>query len=148
MKLRTIFKCRRILLWVLLTKLKGVNVGKKVKRVKSRGPSRKAPQKGDVYVITNDVAVADVDGDGVSDLIAKHNVTKNGEAFVSSEVVWYGLDEETVAVFLAAMDEEGLTDDEPVKTDKFNVVAKSWKSLTKFLKKINDLADVKAVELD
>jgi len=123
-------------------------MGKKVKRVKSRGPSRKAPKKGDVYVITNDVAVADVDGDGVSDIVAKHNVTKNGEAFVGAEVVWYGLDDETTDVFLAAMDEEGLTDDEPVETDKFNVVAKSWKNLTKFLKKVNDLADVKATELD
>jgi hypothetical protein len=123
-------------------------MGKKVKRVKSRGPSRNAPKKGDVYVIVNDVAVADVDGDGVSDIVAKHQVTKNGQAFVSSETVWYGLDDETTEAFLAAMEENGLLDDEPIETDKFNVVAKLWKNLTKFLKKINDLADVKAEELD
>ena len=119
----------------------------KVKKVKSVKPSRKPPKKGDVYVISNDVAVADVDGDGVSDLVAKHSVTKNGEAFVSSEVVWYGLDEATTEAFLAAMGDEGILEDD-VETTKFNVVAKSWKNLTKFLKKINDLADVKATELD
>jgi len=123
-------------------------MGKKIKKVKSVKPSRKAPKKGDVYVITNDIAAADVDGDGVTDLVAKHNVTKNGEAFVSSETVWYGLDDETCNAFIDAMEEADILDDEPVETDKFNVVAKSWKNLTKFLKKINDLADVKATELD
>ena len=55
MKLRNIFKYRRILFWLLLTRLKGVNMSKKVKRVKSAKPSRKSPQKGDSYVIVNDV---------------------------------------------------------------------------------------------
>ena len=123
-------------------------MGKKVKRVKTRKPSRKGPQKGDSYVITNDVAVADVDGDGVSDIVARHTVTKNGEAFVSSEVVWYGLDDETTGAFIAALEDADLVDDEPIETNKFNEVARVWKNLTKFLKTINGLADVKAEELD
>jgi hypothetical protein len=146
MKLRDIFKHRRILCWLLLTQLKGVDMGK-VKRVKTRKPSRKSPQKGDVYVITNEVAVADVDGDGVADVVAHHSVTKNGEAFVSSETVWYGLDDETTEAFLAAMEEEELLNEE-VETNKFNVVVKEWRKLTKFLKRINDLGDVKAAEID
>lgn len=123
-------------------------MGKKVKRVKAAKPSRKAPKKGDSYVITSEVVVADVDGDGVADIAAVHKVTKNGEAFVDANVVWYGLDDDTTEAFVAALEEAGVVDDEVVETDKFGVVAKSWKNLTKFLKKINDLADVKADELD
>jgi len=123
-------------------------MGKKIKKVKGDKPNRKAPKKGDAYVISNDVEIVDVDGNGVADLRAVHKVTKNGELFVDSTVVWYGLDDETMSAFVAALEDSGLVDDEVIETTKFNEVAKSWKNLTKFLKKINDLADVKATELD
>ena len=123
-------------------------MGKKIKRVKADKPNRKAPKKGDAYVISNDIEIVDVDGDGVADLRAVHKVAKNGELFVDATVVWYGLDDETMSVFVAALEDAGLVDDDVVETTKFNEVAKSWKNLTKFLKKINDLVDVKATELD
>ena len=123
-------------------------MGKKIKRVKAKKANRKAPKKGDVYVVVNDVEVADVDGDGVSDITAKHSVTKNGELFVSAEIVWYGLEGEVADGFVAALEDAGVVDDDVVETDKFGEVAKMWKKLTKFMKRINDLADVKADELD
>jgi hypothetical protein len=144
-----IIKHRRILWWVLITYLKGVVMGKKkVKRSKARKVNRKKVQKGDKYVVTNDIEVADVDGDGVADVTAKHQVTKNGELFVSAEIVWYGLEDEVADAFVVALEDAGVVDDDVVETEKFGEVARMWKKLTKFMARINDLADVKADEVD
>jgi len=116
---------------------------KNAKKVK--GPNRKRVVKGDVYFVDNGVEIVDVDGDGVADLVATHNVSKNGSVFIDAKVVWYGLEEEVVAGFLSAIEDSGLLED--FETDKFAKVNKSWKKLTRFLNSINKMADQKAQEM-
>ena len=121
-------------------------MGKKVKRVKAQKKSRKDVKKGDLFVITNDAEVADVDGDGVADVTVKHTVTKNGEDFVDATIVWYGLGTEVADGFVLALEEAGLVD-EVLETNNFRRVGRVWKQTTEFFKKINKLADLKADEL-
>jgi len=112
---------------------------------KRRGPNRNKVQKGDLYVVDNDVEIVDVDGDGVADLVATHNVTKNGALFVDVKAVWYGLEEEVVAGFISAIEEAGLLED--FETNRFAKVNRSWKRLTRFISSINKMADQRALEM-
>ena len=144
MKFATIIKYRSVLLWFVKLKLKGLLMGKKEKKEK-KGPNRNKIKAGDVYVVDNDFEVVDIDGDGVADLVATHTVTNNGQLLVKSETTWYGLEDSVVDAFVAAAEEAGLFED--YETDKFNQVNKGWKKITRFLQKIQKLADVKAAEL-
>lgn len=106
-----------------------------------RGLSRKQAQSGDTYQMTTDIEIADVDGDGVSDLTFTHTVDKNNEAWVKAEVVWYGLPPEVNQAFIGELAAVGFIDEEVVETNKLNRVVKHWKNLTKALAGINRLGE-------
>lgn len=106
-----------------------------------RGLSRKQAQSGDTYQMTTDIEIADVDGDGVSDLVFTHTVDKNDEAWVESKVTWYGLPPEVTQAFIGELAAVGYIDEEVIETNKLNRVVKHWKNLTKALRGINKLGD-------
>jgi len=119
-----------------------------MRRLRKRpGTNRGRVSKNDTYVIEQDVEIVDIDGDGVSDLLATHTVTKNDKKFVEAKVAWYGLDDDILEEFVKVLEEEGLMEGE-FKTNKLHQVNSIWKKLTNFSKKINHLADVKSQELD
>jgi hypothetical protein len=123
-------------------------MAKGVQKVKGKkGPVRKQPVAGDLYQLTTDLEVADVNEDGVSDLTFSHSVAKNNEAWVDAKVVWYGLPAEVSGAFVEALQDVGFVDEEVVETNKVATVVKHWKNLTKALQKINKLGEelVKAV---
>jgi hypothetical protein len=146
MKLSFLIKHRKMLFWLLKIKLKGVLMPKKEKKVKDKkGPNREKVKAGDVYVVVNEAEIVDVDGDGVTDLVATHEVTKNGALFVESKTVWYGLEDDVKDAFLAILEEEGVLGE--FETTKFRQVNRDWKRLTQFLSRLNKLGDAKADEV-
>ena len=117
-------------------------MAKGIQRKKGKkGPVRKQAQAGDLYQMTTDIEVADVDGDGVNDLTFTHTVDKNNEAWVEAKVVWYGLPPEVTEAFVGQLGNVGFIDDEVVETNKLNRVVKHWKNLTKALAGINKLGE-------
>ncbi len=121
-------------------------MAKGVQKVKAKKKSRKTVAPGDVYQLSTDLTVADVDG-VVSDLTFTHKVDKNGQDWVDAQVTWYGLPPEVNAAFVEALQEVGFVDDEVVETDKVATVVKHWKNLTKALAKINKLGEDLVVAL-
>ena len=120
---------------------------KGVQKVKVKKNSSKNVKPGDVFTLSTDLTVVDLDNDGASDLIFTHKVDKNGQNWVDAQVVWYGLPPEVNEVFVAALQEVGFVDDEVVETNKVATVVKHWKNLTKALAKINKLGDDLVVAL-
>ena len=112
-----------------------------------KGLNRDKVKPGNVYSIVNTTEVADVDGDQVSDLVLTHKVTCNGDNFVDSKTVWYGLEPEVLDAVLALVDELGLVTVEPIEVTKFNQLIREWRKVTQLLKAMNDLGDVQAEQM-
>jgi len=116
-------------------------MAKGIQKVKEKKKSRKNAEPGDKYQITTDITVADVDGDGFSDLTFAHKVDKNGQNWVDAQVVWYGLTSEITVAFIDILKQVGFIDDDVIETNRLNVVMRHWKQLTRALGKINQLGD-------
>lgn len=114
---------------------------------KAKGLNRRRVNKNDHYQIKNDVEVADLNEDGLADVVITHEVLKNDDQFIESKVVWYGLEPEVVDAFIGALDKAGF-DNTIIETNKFRVVTEVWKRITQFMKHINDLAEVRIPDLD
>ena len=117
-------------------------MAKGIQKFKIKKNSKKNVVPGDVYQLSTDITILDIDEDGASDLTFTHKVDKNGENWVDAKIVWYGLPPEVNQAFIDALNEVGFIDDEVVTTDKVGVVVKHWKNLTRALTKINKLGDV------
>jgi len=113
----------------------------------SKNLNRKPPKAGDTYKVSSDIDVADVDGDGISDITYTHTVLKNDQHFVDATVVWYGLAPPVMSQFVEILAGAGIVNNEVLETTKFNVVVKHWKGLTQALGKINKLGDDLAVSI-
>jgi hypothetical protein len=122
-------------------------MAKGVQRVKDKTKSRKDVVAGDKYQIATDITVADVDGDGFSDLTFAHKVDKNGQNWVDAQVVWYGLTPEITLAFIDILKKVGFVDDDVVETNRLNVVMKHWKELTRALGQVNKLGDQLVVSI-
>ena len=114
----------------------------------NKGPNRKKLGKGGEYIVRNDVEVAEVAGSDLSDLMLSHVATVNGFELVNVSATWRGLDNDTVGLFLEALDDAGIEADQVIESNKFGSVSKSWRAITKFLHRINSGADILAVSLD
>lgn len=112
---------------------------------KEKGPNRGKVQSGDNYVVNTTASRVDIDGDGVSDLLLSHKVTKNGSLFVDASVAWYGLEDEVLDLFEQVLTEEGVLAE--FETNRFGDVAKAWKRLAKFQAGIHKLAEAKSQQL-
>jgi hypothetical protein len=99
---------------------------------RNRKPSIKA---GDRYTVSNDVEIADVDGDGAVDLRLTHMTKRNGEAFFESQMVWYGIDP-VIGEAFAATYQPVLGNDLPIRN--FGQLVKHWKLLAKGTEKVTD----------
>lgn len=99
---------------------------------RNRKPQIKA---GDKYTVTNDVEIADVDGDGAVDLRLTHMTKRNGEAFFESQMVWYGIDP-VIGESFAATYQPVLGKDLPIRN--FGQLVKHWKLLAKGTEKVMD----------
>ena len=118
----------------------------KIKRNKENKGKGRGPRKGAVYVVKTDVEFADVNNDGIADLVIDHSVSMDGEIIQSSKLVWYRLDKGTQAELEATGTKNGIEDFEG-EFRTFREVVHYWKKFTKVLKEFNDLGDMKSDEL-
>lgn len=110
-----------------------------------KGLNRKKDlKKGEVYQVTNDVEVADVDGDEVQDVVFTHEILRDGNVVVQSKTTWFGLGQDIADAFVAALEDVGVTDGETVEVVGFKKVVRDWRKLTKALGKLNDIGDAAA----
>jgi len=117
-------------------------MGKKPQRThRNRKPEIKA---GDKYTVSNDVEIADVDGDGAVDLRLTHMTKRNGEAFFESQMVWYGIDP-VIGEEFAATYQTVIGTDIPLKN--FGQLVRHWKMLAKGTEKITDAGAIMAGDL-
>ncbi len=122
-------------------------MAKGIQKFKIKKNSKKNVVPGDVYQLSTDITLLDIDADGANDLTFTHQVDKNGENWVDAKIVWYGLPPEVSQAFVDALSDVGFIDDEVITTDKIGIVVKHWKNLTKALAKINKLGDTLVVAL-
>jgi hypothetical protein len=110
--------------------------------------------KGDQFAVQYDVSFADASaGVGpnavkLTDCTVVHEVDKNGQKFVQSEITWYGLNDTGVAGVKDSLAQAGIKPGKTTVTG-FQGLVNEWRKITKMLGTLNDHGDaaVKALNL-
>jgi len=106
----------------------------------NKGRAKGKVKSSDQYDFSLSIESRDVDNDGFLDLVIETRVLRNGDLFVTSQNVWYGLDADDHQQFAQALADAGVKS-ESFTTDRFRKVVKAWRRAIDALTKISKYGD-------